>query len=240
MTVIFDGHDLSELFDIGDPDISILNSKPNFINSDSMTGVVVLGRRWDASSVSFAIVAHGTASERRNAFSALGVWLNVDKPKKLVLPDTPDRYYMAIPDGPLDLERGILGEKTRVAFSLVDPVAYSAQETTVTVPSGGSVTFDVGGTYPAAPRIQATAVRDSTSLVWGVRLDEGDFVHVATGNAAGRVVVVDCDARTVTLSGNAHIMTLDSDWLELSPGSHTLRMDNGTGAATVKYRERWL
>ncbi len=240
MTVIFDGHDLSSLFDIGDPDISILNSKADFANSDSMTGAMVLGRRWDVSSVSFAIVAHGTASARRNAFSTLGSWLNVDAPKKLVLPDTPDRYYMAIPDGSLDLERGILGEKTRIAFKLADPVAYSAQETTVTVPSGGTLTFDVGGTFPAKPRIQATAVRNSSSLVWGVRLDEGDFVHVATGNSAGRVVVVDCDARTVTLSGNAHIMTLDSDWLELSPGSHTLRMDNGTGAATVKFRERWL
>lgn len=235
----FNGHDLETLFVCGDPKITILNAEPNTETLESRNGEMFIGARWGVSTVSFSIGIHGTALQRRNAFSQLGAWLTVDEPKQLILPDTPDRYYLAVPDGSLDLERGIGGEISQLTFKLVDPIAYSTTETTITVPSGGSITFNVGGTAATAPTIQATAVRNSSSLVWGLRLDAGDFVHVATGNASGRFVVIDCNARTLTISGNAAITTLDSDWLEFTPGSHTLVMDNGTGAATVKYRERW-
>lgn len=240
MTLTYDGHDFESLFVIGDPEITILDSRAEYADSDNRNGAVLIGRRWGETKVSFTIAAQGSANARRLALSTLGSWLNVDEPKKLVLPDTPTWYYMAIPDGSLDLKRAIKAESTVITFTLTDPIAYDSTEKTVTVPSGGSVTFTVGGTYPAKPNISATAVRNSTSLVWGVKLDNADFVHVATGSASGRVTVIDCDARTVTVSSNPAILTLDSDWLELSPGTHTLTMDNGTGAATVKYRERWL
>jgi hypothetical protein len=118
-------------------------------------------------------------------------------------------------------------------------VAYGAART-VTVPSGGSVEFNVGGTYKTMPRITANAARDSSSLVWGLRLDGGDFVHVATGSNAVKSVLIDCAERICTVAGAVALPTLDSDWLELEPGTHTLAMDNGTGAATVVFTERWL
>lgn len=238
--ITYDGHDFETLFVVGDPAITILDSRAEYGNSSNMNGAVLMGRRWGEVHVSFSLAALGNANTRRLAFSTLGSWLDVDEPKKLVLPDTPTWYYMAIPDGALDLERAFDGETAQITFTLTDPIAYSSTETTVTVPSGGSVTFTVGGTASAKPRLQATAVRNSTSLVWGVKLDNADFVHVATGSSSGRVTVIDCDTRTVTVSSNPAILTLDSDWLEFSPGSHTLIMDNGTGACTVKYRERWL
>ena len=240
MTVTFNGFDFETLFAIGDSQISILDSAVKYADSDAGNGTKVIGRRWATSTVSFALGVHGNAYDRREAFSFLGQYLNVDEPGRLVLPDTPDRYYLAIPDGQLDLQRGIEGEITRISFTIVDPIAYGFQQRTVTVPSGGSVTFNVGGTYATKPRVQATAVRNSSSLVWGLQLDGDDYVHVATGNASGRVTVIDCDSRTVTVSGNVSIITLDSDWLEFEPGSHTLAMDNGTGAATVTWYERWL
>lgn len=240
MTVTYDGHDFESLFVIGDPEITILDSRAEYADSDNRNGAVLIGRRWGETKVSFTIAAQGSASERRLALSTLGSWLDVDEPKKLVLPDTPTWYYLAIPDGSLDLKRAIKAESTVITFTLTDPIAYDSTEKTVTVPSGGSVSVNIGGTYPTRPTISATAVRNSTSLVWGVKLDNADFVHVATGSSSGRVTVIDCDARTVTVSSNPAILTLDSDWLELSPGTHTLTMDNGTGAATVKYRERWL
>lgn len=240
MTVTFDGHDFESLFVIGDPEITILDSSTVYADSENRNGAVLIGRRWGETTVTFSLAVRGDANTRRLALSTLGSWLDVDEPKKLVLPDTPTWYYMAVPDGSLDLNRAIKAEYTTITFTLVDPIAYSNTEQTVTVPSGGSVTFTVGGTYPARPTLSATAVRNSTSLVWGVKLDNADFVHVATGSASGRVTVINCDERTVTVSSNPAILTLDSDWLELSPGTHTLTMDNGTGAATVKYRERWL
>lgn len=239
MSLIYDEHDFSELFVYGDPEYTMLVSSTKYATSDSRNGDVMLGRTWGASSVTFSIGYVGTASERRDKLSTLGTWLDVDEPKKLVVPDMPGRYFLAVPDGAVETTRGIGGEIARLTFKITDPIAYGEEET-LTVPSGGSLTFFVGGTSAALPVITATATRDSTALVWGLRLDEQDFVHVVTGSSSSRSVVIDCLDRTCKVNNSVSMITLDSDWLELKPGKHTLRMDYGTGAATVKYVERWL
>lgn len=239
--VIYDGHAFSELFDVGNPEISILNSMPDLRDVPGRNGSMFVGSRFGNSTVKFAIAAHGSADVRRDKFSTLGTWLAVDEPKKLVLPDTPDRYYMAVPSGSLDLNRAIGDEHASITFALVDPVAYG-REVSYTVPSGGSLTFNVGGTFKTYPKVTANAVRNASSLVWGLRLDDGDYLHVKTGNSSAQLVEIDCDERTstITASKTVNLPTLDSDWLCFAPGTHTLVMDNGTGAATVTFRERWL
>lgn len=154
---------------------------------------------------------------------------------------TADRGRMAVLTGESPLEYATYSATGTLTFTCQDPIAYGASRTE-NVPSGGSKTFTVGGTAPAMPTITANAVRNSTSLVWGIRLDGGDFVHIATGSASSRSVVVDCAARTCTVAGTATLPTLDSDWLALEPGEHTLAMDYGTasGGATVTFTERWL
>lgn len=238
MSLIYDGHDFGTLFIYGDPTFSILNSQPVLEDVTGRNGQAFQGMTYGSSEVSFTIGIADDAAARRAAFSQLGQWLMVDEPKPLYLPDTPDRYYLAVPNGPVEIERCIGADKVTVAFLLVDPVAYGELKT-ATVPSGGSVSITVGGTAPTRPTLNASAVRDSSSLVWGVRLDSADYIHVATGNAAARIVSIDCHERVLKVSGSVKLPTLDSDWLEFSPGSHTLTMDNGTGAATVTWRERW-
>lgn len=237
--VIFNGHNLAELFVCGDPSITVFNSRVNYDEADNRNGAVVLGRTWGSDTVSFSIGVNGSAAERRDKLSTLAAWLDVDEPKKLVLPDTPERYYMAIADGEVTPERGIGGEIAELTFIITDPIAYG-EVREITVPSGGSVSFTVGGTAPTKPIITASsAVRNSSSQVWGVRLDETDYIHVGTGTASACAIVIDCDARTLTVNNTVDIPTLDSDWFELAPGTHTCRMDNGTGAATIRFQERW-
>lgn len=166
--------------------------------------------------------------------------LDVDTPRKLELGEDGGLWCMAMPAGERDWNRHITSGSVEVPFAVVDAAMYG-REMSVTVPSGGSVEFIVGGTYPSRPRISAaSAVRDSSSLVWGLRLDDGDFMHVETGSPSGRKVEIDCSARTMSIADVSAIPTLDSDWLALKPGNHELAMDNGTGAATVKWFERWL
>lgn len=244
MSVIFDGHDFSELFYVGDPEITIANSIPDLRDVSGRDGSMFVGSRFGNSNVAFTLALEGDAYTRRCALSVLASWLDVDEPKKLVLPDTPDRYYLAVPDAALELKRAIGAELTKVSFALVDPVAYG-REVEITVPSGSSIKFNVNGSYKTYPIITASsAVRDSTSLVWGVKLDGDKFIHIATGSASATLVEIDCGARTstITSSKTVKLPTLNplSDWLYFEPGIHTLLMDEGTGAATVKYRERWL
>lgn len=239
-SVIFDGHDLSELCYIGNPEITILNSIADMRDVSGRDGSIHVGSRFGNSTVTFAFAIYGTAHERRDALSTLGMWLDVDEPKKLVLPDTPDWYYLAVPSDSVELNRAIGAEHASLTFSLVDPIAYG-REVSFTVPSGGSVTFNVAGTYKTKPRIScASAVRNSGALVWGLRLDSQDILQVDTGSSSARSVSIDCDKRTCIVNSSASLITLESDWLEFEPGTHTLSMEYGTGAATVEYVERWV
>ena len=212
--LMYDGHDFGELLYYGDPEFTWLDSRPETRDVPGRDGAEFLGMTFGPASVSFSIGLVGPAGGRRDAISVLGSWLKVDEPKPLYLPDTPDRYYLAVPDGPLDLTRLVRGDMGTMGFALVDPIAYG-ETRSVTVPSGGSATLIVGGTAPATMRIDAqAAVRDSSSNVWGVRLDEGDFIHVDTGSSSARIVAIDCLARTCVVQGVPTLPTLDSESLD--------------------------
>lgn len=236
----FDGHDLETLFVCGDPKITILSAEPNTETLKSRNGEMFIGSRWGASTVAFSIGVHGTALERRNAFSQLGAWLTVDEPKQLILPDTPDRYYLAIPDGSLDLERGIGGEISQLTFKLVDPIAYGATKT-ATIPYGGSATFVVGGTAPTAPYFDRTLEKpDQTTKQWGLRLDAGDVFILDFGTTANRYIKADFGKRVSYVANSLKLPTLNSDWFELTPGEHTIENHIGTGNSLILYwAERW-
>lgn len=238
---IFNGYDLSRRFAVGNlerrlasfaNDYETVPGRPGAVHLNTAPALVVIALR----------LTHvgGGRRERHEALVELAAALAVDSPAPLALSVDEGLYYMASPDGDIDIERYMHADSMVVQFLALDPVRYGEQQS-ATVPSGGSVTFRVGGTYRTAPLISATAaVRNASSGVWGIRLDEGDFVHVATGSAAARAVAIDNAARTATVTGSVVVPTLDSDWLELEPGEHTLRNDQGTGAATVTWVERWL
>ena len=241
--LVFNGHRFDDLFTYGNPEITILSSEVSYANSGNRNGSVVLGHTWGNSVVSFAIVVEGPANERRNKLSTLGYWLNVDEPKKLYLPDTPDRYYMAIPSGELELTRYVDSETAGVTFTLVDPVAYG-ETRSVTIPgsSSSSVTVYVNGTYKASPVISDSGAIGGSSNIWGLRLDNADFVHMQfTGNWAHEIEI-DNENRSVSIDNDTGVLTLDSDWFELEPGVHTIERDIGSsnGVTTITWQERWL
>ena len=239
MSLIFDGHDFSTLFVWGDPKITILNAKPDTREVSGRNGAAFVGLTYGVSTVAFTIAALGDAETRRVALSTLGEWLMVDEPKPLHLPDTPDRYYLAVPGSGLDLTRGIGGEIAQVTFTLVDPVAYG-DEQTASLPSGGSVSINVNVTAPTYLNVvAASAVRNSSAQVWGVKVDDTDYVHVATGSSSSRKVEIYSEERICKVQDALTLPTLDSDWLKLEPGTHTIAMDYGTGAATLSWVERW-
>ncbi|MBQ9041589.1 MAG: phage tail family protein [Eggerthellaceae bacterium] len=151
-----------------------------------------------------------------------------------------DVYYMAIVVGATDIQQISYSGTVEVTFRCFDPIAYG-DDKTAQVPSGGSVEITVGGTYKTALKIEApAAVRDSSSGYWGIRVDDADFVHIATGSSASRRVVVDSGKRTATVAGSTALPSIDSDWLVLSPGTHNVSNDLGSGGAVISWTERWL
>lgn len=236
----FDGHDLNSVFVVSRPTFTTFAPNNNFQTVPGRDGSPFMGGQLIGGTVSVKVsVIRKTPAARREALSTLFMWLDVDEPKLLVMDDQPDIAYKAIPSGEMPITSYTNADSVTLNFKLIEAAAYG-NTVTLTVPSGGSVTFNVDGTYPTKPTITADAVRDSSSLVWGLRLDDGDFLHVQTGAAAARSIVLDCENRTLTVQGAVALPTLDSDWFALTPGEHTITMDNGTGAATITYQERWL
>lgn len=102
-----------------------------------------------------------------------------------------------------------------------------------------AATFYVEGSSPASIQISSTtAVRSGASEVWGVRFDNQDVVHVGIPTSSAATVAIDCDERTAVVNQAATLVTLDSDWPQLSPGIHTVAVDQGSGIATVAWQER--
>ena len=161
---------------------------------------------------------------------------------KLVVRTHPNEYYMAHLNSITEGDR--IGG-TGIGYFELEFIANSpwryGERRTVTIPSGGSVTFLVGGNMPAKASVNASAaVRSSGSTVWGVRFDEGDFVHINTGSSQSRRVEIDGVNRYARVAGAVSMITLDSNWPLFQPGSHIARMDEGTGEATLTWQERSL
>lgn len=237
--VTFDGHDLTELFLV----TGVSRPWPSLSASTTDNpagGSFLTGLRQDAAEVSMTLYAFGSTSERREAARALASWLAVDDPRELAFGDDGGLCYMAVPSGTDAPKSFVDAESVSVTFLVPEPVMLGDRMTT-TVPSGATASVGVGGTAPARPVIEASAaVRDGSTGLWGVRdTASGGFVRVALPTASPSAVAIDCERRTATVDGQSALVTLDSDWLELAPGAHALAVD-GTGAATLTWRERWL
>lgn len=235
--IYFDGHDLESIGTIGDPKITRQEYQPETLTIPGRKGAIVRDVGLGPASVSMAVGISGSAEERWEKLSVLSSWLMVDGPRMLVLPDKPSVYYMAVPNGTVDMERAIMAETTRITFLIADPIAYGV-DNSVTVPSGSQASIGVGGTHETHPRVAGTVTGDVTYGIWGLRLDDGDFIHVEVGTSPVPITI-DCETRTVVANGEVVLPTLDSDWLSLTCGRHVLANDVGSGTCTVTWTERW-
>ena len=194
MTLTYNSHDLETIGACGNPEIVPFNFETTYARDAPERGAILMQQKLGTTSVSFDIGITGTAAERRMKLSTLASWLNVTRPKTLVLPDT-SWFYMAVPDGQITTERGINGEIAHVAFTLTDPVAFGEYRL-VTFSSGSQASFSVGGNYPTRPTITINATSDTTSRLFGLSHNfTSNYMDFYMGNMSSRVLEFDCDRR---------------------------------------------
>lgn len=237
-TVTFDGVDLTALGFVGEYRAPLLPREIYREQVAGRDGDVFLGARYSAKTITLRLTVRAQdPAERQRAVRVLAAVLAVDEPKPLVLSIDGGLYHRAIPTSNGDGTRYLNHTSFDVDFEVLDPAAYG-ETRTVTVPSGGSVTFEVGGTYQTMPIVVATqAKNDASAGRWKLILDGGDYLIANVASAAR--LEADCYARTLKVAGATRVLELDGDWLVLTPGTHELVM-TGTGAATVTYPERWI
>jgi predicted phage tail component-like protein len=235
--VTFDGVRLTDTYDVA----SVRGvPTPRVVTEEvpARDGVVERGVTLDPPPVSITVITRNDGRTETAKRRELASIFAVREPKVLRFGGDGGLYYKVVPSS-LDWTEFTTAGRLVVEF-IVPEVAMYGELKTATIPSGGQVSITVGGTYPAQPKISGTVTRSPASEVWGVRIDNGDFVHVDTGSNASRPIVIDGEARTVKVAGVTKLPTLDSDWFELEVGSHTIRNDQGSGATTLTWIERWL
>jgi len=109
----------------------------------------------------------------------LAEWLDYDEPQKLVLGDSPDRYYMAIINSETDFERTTLLGKGTLEFVCFDPHAYGETKALAFTQTGINpfATYNAGN-KSTAPIIEMTFtknVEDFAILADNEALVFGDF-----------------------------------------------------------------
>lgn len=259
MTLSFNGHDLESIAICGDPQISIFNFQPEFKDMKSRNGSLFVGTKLGASTVEFTVCVTGNASERRAKLSTLGLWLMVDEPKPLILPETPDRYYLAVPNGAMDMQRGYDGEYTQLTFTLADPIACSTESHSVTSVNGVA-TLNVSGntkTYFTLANVEGQLItpgiyEGTDSEYWGITDGDVSMVYYTRTPYSGEITI-DTEKRmsrygrhfempdhSIVIDWYTMVPTLDSSWIELQPGTTTItRSVGGGGEFTIEWRDRW-
>lgn len=249
--ITFDGHRLNDLFYVGEAVVGL----PSFEHevADMRHGATWRSRRVTTCEVSVTLVAKPVQGARpRAAMSTLLSWLDVDGPRWLALSGDDGLRRLVVPTG-APTSQG--DEDVTVTFLQLDPYLYGEGRSAVMEYNEDSVSFVVDGDAPTWPTVtcEDVSARYSDGYVWqlehvadgtrmGVRvadLDPTSTIHNTYEHAA---VAIDCAARTVTLDGNVPAMlTLSSDWLELAPGEHTVRVVNGghSDDVVITWVERW-
>lgn len=233
--VTFDGVDLTADYVASNLRESLLPRTLSTVKVPGRDGSLYTGSQLSQRTIAMTLTARaGTPAGRQAAARALAAALDVDGPRPLAIGHDGGLYWLAVPSSPSTAKRYLGATSFEVEFTALDPVMYG-EHRSVTVPSGSSLTFTVGGSYPTMPTVRASA--SPSGGVWRLMLEDGSYLSVAL--AGTRAIVCDCAKRILTVAGDVWPLVPDADWLVLAPGQHTLTM-TGTGAATVEWDERWL
>lgn len=170
------------------------------------------------------------AAELRRALAGM---LYTEQAAKLVLPDEPDKYYLAWWKGGGELDRAAHLPGAELTFLCADPVAYG-EEHEIELTNAAKTVLR-GGTYKAYPVIKATPAAGSYWTVTNVTT--GELVRVDATFTGANSLELDFETQRCRVNGYNHAVTIESTFFALEE-SQEIKKLNGT--ATMTWRERWL
>lgn len=233
--VCFDGHYLSDAYVVCHVERPLMGA-PSLTSRDvpGRDGTIFLGIRREAPVVSVTLASLRSApDDMRRDMRRLAGWLAVDGPRKLEFSDEPGLYRLAVPSGVGEMETlGLVNGRVQVDFTVPDACLHGSKRSYRS--AAGTCAVSVGGTLPTPVLLEAEASGDFAVMDVG----SGNVTSVSVGVDV-RQLVVDAGEATATVGGRAAMINLDSDWLVLAPGRHTLRRIGGSGEFTATVEERW-
>ncbi len=238
--VIYNGFDLTSLYHVSKLETPLLPREIKSTDVPGRDGSIYLGVKIESRTITLQLTAKGRSlEERQEAARHLASLLATDEPAPLSISTDGGLYYMAIPSSPNNAAIYANHTTFPVEFYCPDPVAFGDRKS-ITVPSGGSVTFRVYGTYPTLPIVIAASAANGSDGYWRLGMEDGSYLVATIPDGVETApLVADCTTRVLTVNDEVTLLAPEADWITFEPGTHTLTMV-GTGAATVQYDERWL
>ena len=202
-------------------------------------GSILTGAQYSPIEINMELVATGgTHATRRELLRSLMSMLNVTEPKPLEFGDDGGKYYMAIPANNGKPETWTNADAVQLSFYIPDPVMYSGSARATAEYDNGK--YSILGTYQTGLYIVATNAQAGASGYWGLRLDDSDVIKVPMISGT-HSVVIDCDARVITVDDAPVLPTIDSDWFMCEPGARKIENHLGSNSSlSVAYWPRWL
>ena len=178
--------------------------------------------------ITFALLTE-SMMERARQIEALMDWARSEEPKKLELPNNPERYLMAVCTSfPEPSARKWWENNLSFTFTCYDPFWYDVTEKHAEC---GNDAFYVGGSGEPLMRIEDT-LSSAAQRVYSDGTDTMTFTLVPAGD-----LVVDLNNQTAAVGGVSCMdqFTFASTFIQPKTGTQTI-----TGSGTVYWRERWL
>lgn len=235
--VVFDGVDLSERFICLIKERPLPSMEPRVEHVDGSDRYIDMGADILPEPIVVKLVCpYAPQHVRRELSRWLGEVLYHKEPQRLQLSSDEGLWHTARLAKTPKLRELVTSGSVEVTFQPMEAWMYGETHS-VEIPSyGNSVQFLVRGSYPTAPKISVEA---AGGITWGVRLDDGDFLHVDIDDY-NVSLELDCDSRTCLANGSVMLPTLDSNWFYLTAGQHTITHDKGLGNGVLTWTERWL
>lgn len=211
---------------------------PKTVTLESRHGALDFGRVFNVRTIDVTMGITGkTLEEVRDKARQVASWLDSEQLEPLIDSFEPTKQYFARVDGETAVKPEHLYEEFTVSFLIPNPFASSIALSTHNLVTNGTTNVNVNGTFKVKPivTINVTGTASSLSITNGT-----DNLILVDSFVSGDVVVIDCDTGKITVNGSlANILTLDSDFISLSPGTNKLTTSSG-GTFKVQYNALWL
>lgn len=123
MPVYFDGHDISSVMNITNLNRGIGTSRKNsLLKAGNQKGTQYKNYTYDEKVIPMSFSLNSDLINKRREVARI---LSVNEPKRLIFGDEPDKYYMAVPDGDIDLDEAAAIGKGVINWIVPDGVAHS-------------------------------------------------------------------------------------------------------------------
>ena len=230
----FDGHDLTKYMIVTDVTRQIL-AKRRIAQTQvpGRDGVLVSSVGLEPLEITVkGGITRRLREEVAEARRELSTALRSKRPARLVLPDDPETFLMAIYEGGAQPSRLSHVPDVELTFLCPDPVAHGRRRAVVV---SGESKVNAGGNHPSRPRV---TVKPPAGAEWSItNVDTGEFVRVRASFDGSQTVVVDMDDERCTINGADAAVDVSSDFFPLD-GATTLRVSGGE--AELEWDERWM